>query len=126
MHKELGFTLIEVIIFIVIVGLMITGLIMSFSTALESSPDVAKNARAIELAQQRMEFILGQRKLNGFASTIDPCDATPTLPACQVPVGYSVSSSVADNWGSDTDYKVVTVTVSGDGVASLQGLVANY
>ncbi|OGT96774.1 MAG: hypothetical protein A2298_04505 [Gammaproteobacteria bacterium RIFOXYB2_FULL_38_6] len=126
MKANSGFTLIEVIIFVVVLGVVATGLLMSFGASLEASPEIQKNSIAVELAEQRMDLILGQRHGYGFASTADPCTAAPSLPACQVPAGYTVSSSIANNWDGDTDYKVVTVTVSGSGTAQVQSLVANY
>jgi hypothetical protein len=70
-----------------------------------------------------MDLILGQRAINGFSSFSDPC---PGPSICTAPSGFTVSSSIANNWNGDTAYKVITVTVSGNGNASLQALVANY
>lgn len=122
-HNNAGFTLIELIVFIVILGIIAAGLLMAFEVSLERQPDVQKSAVAITLAEQRMDAILGQREIYGFSNFTDPC---PGPAVCTLPAGYSASSSIQNNWGGDTNYKLITVTVSGNANASLQSVVANY
>tara|TARA_B100000508_G_C11455428_1_gene276494 strand:- start:133 stop:513 length:381 start_codon:yes stop_codon:yes gene_type:complete len=126
MRKMTGFTLIELVIFIVILGILVLGLLLAFNVSLEKSVDVEGITRALDLAQGRMDLILGQKKMVGFASFVDPCVASPGLGVCTAPSGYTVTSSIANNWGGDTNFKVVTVTVSGSGTASLTALVSSY
>ena len=42
------------------------------------------------------------------------------------PAGYTVGATFTDNWGGDTNYKVIDVTVTGPSQALLTALVANY
>lgn len=127
MYKnQVGHTLIELIIFIIILGFMAVGVLMSFDVAMHKAPDVRYATRAIELAQRRMDFILGQRDIKGFASYNDPCQNGSSSPLCTDPTGYTTSSSIANNWSGNTAFNVITVTVSGLGNASLTELVANY
>jgi type II secretory pathway pseudopilin PulG len=126
MKKLAGFTLIELVIFIVILAILVLGLLMAFNVSLERSVDVEGVTRALDLAEGRMDLILGQKKMVGFASFTDPCVASPSLGVCTTPSGYAVSSSIANNWNGDSNFKVITVTVSGGGTASLTALVSNY
>jgi|GEM_PF-1628101 type II secretory pathway pseudopilin PulG len=125
MKRDSGMTLIELVIFIVILAILGLTILMSLGVSLEKSPSLQQNTQALEYAQVRMDLILGQKATKGFSSFVDPCAVSPSLAVCSSP-GYTVASSIANNWNGNTTFKVITVTVTGDGRASLQGLVANY
>ena len=119
-----GFSLIEVIVFIVVLGVLAAGLVVAFSSPLRNSPEAGRLDLAAELAQQRMELILAQRRATGFAGFTDPC---PGPAICTPPTGYTVTSSIVSGYGGDpTNYKVVTVSVSGTAAITVTALVANY
>ena len=126
-HRPLdgdGFSLIEVIVFIVILGVLMAALVIAFASPLLSSPDAGRLDLAAELAQQRMELILAQRRAAGFAAFADPC---PGPAICTPPTGYAVTSSIVAGYGADpTNYKIITVNVSGTSAISATALVANY
>ncbi len=126
MKRQSGHTLIELVIFIVIIGFMPVGVLMAFDVAMHSAPNIQFATRAIELAQERMDFVIGQRDIVGFSGFNDPCENGSLSPLCTDPSGYTINSSIANNWGGDSDFKVITVTVTGLGNASLTALVANY
>ena len=119
-----GFSLIELVIFIVIVSIMGVALLASFSVTTRSSPDAGQMTQATQLGQERMELILAQRRAAGFAAFADPCPGPPA--ACTPPAGYTVTAAIAPNWNGDTNYRVVTVTVTGTMAATVTSLVANY
>lgn len=123
-----GFSLIEAIVFIIVVGLMAAALAVSFGGPLRSSPQAGELDRMAELTQQRMELILAQRRAAGFAAFADPCVPGPGPAACTIPAGYTVTSSIATGWGGDpASYKTVTVAVTGStSSTSTSALVANY
>lgn len=121
-----GSTLIELIAFIVIVAILGVALLTAFSTSLRASPEAALITQAAQLAQERMELILAQRRAVGFAAFADPCVPGPGPSACTPPAGYGVSATIAPNWNGDSNYRVVTVTVTGPSSASAVALVANY
>jgi prepilin-type N-terminal cleavage/methylation domain-containing protein len=133
-NSQTGFSLIELVVFITVVGILAAAISTAFSTALHqqgTTSDVGSSA--VQLAQERMELILAQRRTQGFAAfsstTFDPCTAAipSTQPVCTViPTGYTVGATFTDNWSGDTNYKVVDVTVTGPSQASLTALVANY
>ncbi len=126
MHRQNGFTLIELTLFITIMSFLGTGILAAFYVSLHSAPDIQNSARASELAQQRMELIVGSKEVNGFTSTADPCVVSPGLAVCSAPAGFTVSSNIVGSWGGSPNYKDITVTVSGNGSATLERLVANY
>jgi len=128
-----GLSLIELIIFIIIIAIVTTGVLTGFNRMLTASTTARQINQGAYLAQQRMELILPQRQQLGFsgftAATFDPCTALPasTQPVCTtIPAGYSVTATLADNWLGNTGFKVITVSVSGTGSAQLQALVADY
>lgn len=123
-----GFSLIEVIVFIVVLGVLLAGLVAAFSSPLRASPQAGELDLVAELAQQRMELILAQRRAAGFATFADPCVPGPGPAVCVPPAGYAVASSIAAGWGADpVNYKVVSVTVTGPSTtAGGAALVANY
>lgn len=122
--QEGGFSLIEVIVFIVVLGVLVAGLAVAFSSSLKNAPVAGSLDLAAELAQQRMELILAQRRAAGYAAFADPC---PGPAICTPPTGYSVTSSIVAGYGTDpTNYKVITVNVSGTSAITATALVANY
>ena len=98
MSRLRGFTLVELLVFIVIVGFAAYALFRSFGSVLPRSPTAAQLTQAMQLAQERMELILGQRDSplagRGFNNTVDldPCNVgAPTV--CTNTLGYTVSST---------------------------------
>lgn len=121
-----GFTLVELVIFIVILGIIVSGVFLAFSTALQQSSNVNPQTTANELASARMDIILGQRRMNGFATLVDPCPAAAVCPAMS---GYTTTSTIAAlTIGADSNYKLITVTVTGpqNATAEVKTFVAYY
>lgn len=121
-YQQQGFTFLELVVFIIIIGILAAGLLSSFNLFLQKQPSVQAATIANSLAAQRMEIILGQKKISGFSSYSDPCPG-PTI--CSVPTGFTVTSTITPNWNSDTNYNTITVNVTGNATASLTTLVAN-
>ena len=124
--KKAGFTIIELIVFIVIISIA-ASILFPILMSLKYSGTLPDQTVAQQLARSRMELILERRNMLGFQSTSDPCnDATPPAAGCSVPTDYAVSSSIASDWNGDTNYRVITVQVTGKAQATLIELVANY
>ncbi len=121
-----GFSLIEAVVFIVVIGVLMAGLTTALVSPLRTSPTAGQIDLATEIAQQRMELILGQRRATSFATFVDPCLAAPPA-ICTPPAGYAVAVNIAGNWlGGDTNYRVITVNVTGTFAVTATALVANY
>jgi type II secretory pathway pseudopilin PulG len=119
-----GFSLVEAIVFIVVLAVLLASLMVSFNSSLRLSPQAGQIDVATELAQQRMELVLAQHRAAGYAAMTDPC---PGPAACTATAGYTVTSSVAAGFAGDlANYKVITVDVTGTGTARATALVANY
>lgn len=144
-----GVTLIELIAFIIIVGVLVSGLAAGFSANMRGSGDARDVTQALQLAQERMELIRARKDVVGFAcftgTRFDPCQAAaaagscPAMaasshPACSAAttLGYTVTPALDESGaclGGDPDYKCITVTVTnaaGATLSRLQAAVANY
>ena len=125
MMKNQGFNLIELVIFIVILAIGV-GVLVPLVTTTRYIHRIDKQTQAIELAQQRMELVLTQKQIAGFASFTDPCAGATPPTVCTPLNGFVITTNIINNWGGDPNYKVITVDVTGDGSAKLETLVANY
>lgn len=118
-HKQQGVTLIELILFIVIISIAMVSLILSFSTVLGRIVEPGQRLVASELADARMNLILLQRHVYGFNNISDPCDTSPAacaaLTSFATGAGYVVSSSITN---PESNIALVTVTVSGTASAT--------
>jgi type II secretory pathway pseudopilin PulG len=145
-----GVTLIELIAFIIIIGVLVSGLAAGFSANMRGSGTSRDVTQALQLAQERMELIRARKDVVGFAcftgTRFDPCTAAavagscPAMPASTHPAcsgattfGHTVQPPVLDETGAcmggDSNYKCITVTVtdaSGATLSRLQAAVANY
>ena len=122
MKTQRGFTLLEIIVLIVVLGIMSGGFFLAFSAASKGNDSAENITTALDAAQTRMEILLGWEKTHGYSSfTTDPCASSPPA-ACSVPSGYTVSANIS----AQSNYKIVTVTVSGTAPASLTTWVYNY
>lgn len=121
-----GFSLVEAIVFIVVVAVLLAGIVVALGTGLRSSPRAGEIDLAAELAQQRMELILAQRRSAGYAAFADPCSPGPGPSECLPPPGYAIASGIAPGGGAGPGYKVIRVDVTGPSEASATALVSNY
>lgn len=117
-NNSAGFSLIELVVFIVVMGFAITGIFLAFQTSLQKSVVSTPQTNVNLLAQGRMEVIVGQERINGFNSYSDICPAAAvcTLPAALS--GYAVSSSITTTTINSDTYNIVTVTATGPQNAS--------
>jgi len=118
-----GFTLIELIVFIVVIGIVSAAIFVPLQVTAVKTPEATRQMIATELAQQRMELILGRRYLQGYSvSVLDPCALGSPPTACTPPSGYNVNVNIVNiSLG-----KSITVTVSGLGNATLVANIGNY
>jgi type II secretory pathway pseudopilin PulG len=146
-RRERGATLVEMVMFIVIMAVVVGGLILAFTASLRSAPQSKRMTEALGLAKERMELIRAQRQRLGFYgftnTTYDLCPAS-AHPSCNTTFGYTVQScfytgtvapqdacgfgSTAQCFGGNTDYKCIRVRVMGsDGqLAELDEAFGNY
>ncbi len=125
MKKQDGFTLIELVIFIAVLATGV-GVLIPLITTTRYTHNLNQQTEAMQLAQQRMELILADERIKGFSAFSDPCTGGTPPTICTPPSGYTVEAVIANNWEGDTNYKVITVNVSGAATASLKTLIADY
>jgi Tfp pilus assembly protein PilE len=128
--QQRGFTLIELIIFIVATSILASTLLLSYQMTLTNTQAVHNDAIAIQLADQCMEGFIAERRLLGYSNANLACSASPTLPSvCTSLTGFTVSAAITCSptlSGDTVTSRTVTVSVSGNGSATLTSLIANY
>ena len=126
--NQVGVTLVELIVFIVVAAMLASGLIATFSASMKATPPAGDVSQALQLAQERMELILAYKKSKGFAAMIDPCTlATPPEQCTFFPSGFNVpAATIVNNWNGSSEYKVITVNVTGPQAIAITALVASY
>ena len=123
MRETRGQTLIEFIVFIVVIGIVMTGIIASFNTVLLYSVQPGRTLVASLLADARMNLITQSRHLASFKNMTDPC-SSGSLAACAGlktfadNAGYVVSSAFSSGNSSSTNFLTATVSVTGTGRAT--------
>lgn len=99
MNNDRGFSLIELIMIIVLLGIGLTGLMAMFGRSTIGMADDAAIQTGTQLVQQCAEHILGQRRRHpgGTVAGYNSIDATScnSLPAA--PTGYSLAALVVTN-----------------------------
>ena len=122
---ERGFSLFELILFIVVMGILGSTLFVSYRHILLNADLPGQLAIAGELAQARMELILGQRQTQGFSVFTDPCDGSSPPSICSL-----TSRTLPNNLPLSPSLAEATIVVTGtspDGTTvSLSSLVGNY
>jgi prepilin-type N-terminal cleavage/methylation domain-containing protein len=116
-----GFTLIELVFFIVIVGVVAAGMALPFSTLFGETHHIDEQTRAVQLAKEGMEFAIGQKRLKGFAlltTGLVMCGPTPCV------VGNNTLTVTITT--IDSNFKRITSIVTGSGNATLTAIVGNY
>ena len=139
MKKEKGFTLIEVLVALLILGIIGTGFLMALTIASKAIIIADERTTAESLARSQMEHVKNQdySTINVYwdytvtgsgPSSSDPPDWWVSAPPPSVPDGYTVNVSATplpdpENPGSDlVGIQKITVVVShlGDPVITLE------
>ena len=136
-----GVSLIELIAFIVIMGICVVALLSMYRAVLPHGATPSEITLATQLAQERMELILGQRIVDGYSTAVlnDPCVGGTPPAICTnqfTPTGlYSIivtGTNPAVPWpafSNTNSYRMFGVKVVGpDGfqLANLSAVVGNY
>jgi MSHA pilin protein MshD len=138
-NNQDGFTLIEIIITLVVLSIAVVGVLSVFTTAIKGSANPVVLNRAIALAQEKMDTIIGDRmnSARGFAYIIPgnyPADIPVTgfnrsvTIICVNPVALNTDNGVppgASGCASGYTHVQVTVAHAAIGSVSLDGLVTN-
>jgi Tfp pilus assembly protein PilE len=132
MKKQLqGFTLIEMIIFIIITSILMKGILLATSIAMKGTPFAHQNLISQNLAQQCMEGFIGERRQLGYnhAKLVAASPVTGgNMPStCTSGNGFTVSASiVATTLNTDSAYKTIQVSITGSDIMTLNTIIADY
>ena len=132
-----GFSFIEMLIFIIIIGILAATAAIPFTTASKTSPKIKYQLQALALAQQRMSSIVGichaEELLVNCAQQYEAKRSDPAFASFfYVPNGFTVNATFSSLQrapyypAEDNFYRVITVNVSGLASASLTSLVSSY
>lgn len=125
MKKMDGFTLIELIIFIIITALLSSTILLALSIGTQKMPAIHQQIIATQLAQKCMEWFIGQNSLNGYASLTCPNTSTPAF--CTAPSGFTVSTNITcTTIAGEAGFKTISVSIGGLGNATLTTVIAEY
>lgn len=136
--NDKGFTLIEVLMVIVILGIMGSGILIYF-VGVASSPGDAITVQGVALAEEKMEAILADKKANGFnaivsesaVSLISPFDrfTREVEVYCVQESDLDADSGTMPNC-TDSDIRAkrvkVSVTWAGGGRADIVTVISNH
>lgn len=123
--KNKGFSLIELVIFIIICGILLSSIFLYSKIIIPNKVSIKQQITAYLAAQQCIEWFLGQRYINGYASL--SCPSTPVGKLCTAPSGYTVSTSITcTTINGDSNYKTITVSVTGPWNSTYSTVIANY
>ncbi len=135
-----GFSLIELVIVIVIFGIASAGLMTLFSTGIKKSADPLLQNQALQLAQEKIEIILGDRlnPARGFAyitSANYPAESpvtgfpdfsrTVTI-SCVTAADLNTSTGLPPPCASGYTHVTVTAAHAVLGAAAVETLVTDY
>lgn len=110
MRNRDGFTLVEVIVAMVILGFVLVGMVGT-SGFLATIGRADRQAAANELAEDRVEQVKMDPRYTKLDSLFAGTESSfPTLP------GYTRTTTIVQVTASGQDYKMVTVSVNGPGL----------
>ncbi len=121
-----GVTLIETMVFIVVISIALVALVKVFNYSLVSSVDPIVKVRALELAQAQLDEVLARK--------FDENTPTGGVPACDSPTGTACLGIVPDadfddvgdfDGFSDSSYSGYNINVSVSQAGADLGLAAN-
>jgi type II secretory pathway pseudopilin PulG len=119
MKQQRGISLIELVVFIVIVAIMASGALVTFKNVLNNNNSPGADFQAAQLADARMNIIIMSRLVNGFPLASDPC-APNLLAPCVALTNYGTTAgltaaSVVGVASGGLQLVTVTVTPTGTG-----------
>lgn len=128
--EEGGFTLMEIIITIAVLGIAAVGVLAVFSTGIKGSANPLLVAQATQLAQGELYTVVGIKRASGFNAVTLPSGVgqvcktnaamltgfTCALDICYVPAGNLNDTAAC---ATATSYKRIAVTITNASIGSV-------
>ncbi|MES2217272.1 MAG: type II secretion system protein [Pseudomonadota bacterium] len=125
MIKQAGFTLVELVLFIILTSILAATILLGLRAYLSQVPNVHNAYIAVVTARQCMEGILDEKAQFGFSFITCPSTTVPSF--CTAPSGFSIAVDfTCTTLSTDTNYQTIAVTVAGAGSATLTSLIGLY
>jgi len=128
-NRQIGFSLVELVVFITVLSVIAVAVFVPFKTSIKEAPASDSLTRAVEIAKEKMETLIGLRYTQGFSAIVPQCSGTTSncSGGCSASLGYNVIVEMS-NWQSNNDWRWVKVTACkpSGGYAELQTVFANY
>lgn len=119
-YQQQGLSLIELIVFIVILGLMASMLFTLYATIIKGGSDHSAQTVALQFARSRMALLQQSVASHGFTEFSDPCDRLLNRDICrfsnriepkQLPLANHATSQLLQVIGYSRDRRVsITLT----------------
>ena len=121
-RREAGFTMIEAIMTIIFLSVAVVTTLRVMSSSVNQSVDTELMTRAIALAEQRMEQVVGDKAGRGYNYLVNANYSTETNAGGNP--GFTRTVSII----TYSTYKSITVQVSRTGIQTVRlvSFVANY
>lgn len=113
MRSQRGFTLVELVIFIIVMSILSAGILTAMNEGLGEAPDLTQDTQAVFVAQQRMEAIIAYKRSVGYNNLQDPCTASVYPAALCTVSGFTVTSTLTPSYSGNANLTSVEVTVTG-------------
>ena len=127
--RSSGFTLFEIIVFIIVSSVIIAGIFSAYFISLSQANEPRNLLVAQEAASQRLELIIGQKRMQGFNNYQDPCVASPTNSECtfytNAPYNCTIATTNTDI-GTPVVGRIIQVSVTACGQATLSTFIGKY
>lgn len=126
--KQRGFSLIELVIFIVVMSILMTGMLVGVNRSLSLTVLPNQLAQAMFLANARMEVILLQRSVQGWGKTLDPCSGGSPPAICTPLTSFATTYgfTVISNFSTTGANTTIDVSVTGTASARTTTVVSNF
>jgi MSHA pilin protein MshD len=119
--RQRGFTLIELIIFIVVVGVGVAGILSVYTTSIKNSADPLVRKQTVAIAESLLEEILLKEYCDPDTATLSST-APPICPASRIAADQEASRAAYDDVNDYSGYTTTgIVDGSGTSVSGLTG-----
>lgn len=78
-----GFSIIELVVFIVVIAILSTILFSVFGTVFRTAADPSKQTIALNRAESLLDLLIAQKRLKGFHHFTNPCEDHQRLTLCR-------------------------------------------